>query len=226
MSTPDDDIDQTDRVRAEVERLRGGHNADVAIDFLTWAYPQGPWCLSAIEVDRYEIETATFFPHTADQLRTFLATHARWNLYWSVNQPINESAKTIDKTNIAAAHFLHVDINSRAPKELRDGESAISERKRILTLLSAPPAPIPKPTAVIFSGGGYQGLWRLTEPFVIDGDLSKAEELESYNRQLEWSFNADACHNVDRILRLVGSVNYPNAKKRALGRTIERAVLL
>lgn len=196
------------------------HDADAAIDFLSWAYSDGPWCLTAIEVDRYGIETATFYPNAAERVATFLEQHAQWNLYWSVNRPMREMSKKAEKTDIAAAHFLHVDVDPRANEDLA------RERERILRLLTNPPTPIPRPTAVVFSGGGYNALWRLDEPFVIDGDIVKAEEIESYNRQLEWSFGADACHNVDRILRLPGSVNYPNAKKRAKGRTIERAFVV
>jgi len=239
MNTPDDDLDQTDRVREEVERLREGHNQgsgssavqraaariqhdpDTAIDFLAWAYPEGPWCLTAVEVDSPRIITTTFFPKTADALKIFLQDHGRWNIYWTVNRPMGELSKRAEKTDIAAAHFLHVDIDPRG-----GGEGLKHERERILKLISDPPAPIPRPTAVIFSGGGYQGLWRLTEPFVIDGDVSKAEEIESYNRQLEQAFGADACHNVDRILRLVGTVNFPSAKKRGKGRRVTRAVLI
>ena len=194
------------------------HDPDAAIDFLAWAYPEGPWCLTAVEVDSPRIATATFFPTNAEAVRTFLQDHARWNIYWSVNRPMSALSKRAEKTDIAAVHFLHVDIDMKKVEE--------SERERILKLLSKPPPPIQRPTAVIFSGGGYQALWRLAEPFVIDGDIGKAEELESYNRQLEWSFGADACHNVDRILRLVGSVNFPSAKKRGKGRRVERAVLV
>jgi hypothetical protein len=236
------DLDQTDRVRAELEKARAQervrqrvlqptrtasavedfqHDPEAAVDFLTWAYPEGPWCLTAIEVDSPQIKTATFFPKTAETVKKFMQDHARWNLYWSVNRPMTElSKKVAEKTDIAAAHFLHVDVN------MRNGEARDQEHDRILTLFSSPPAPIPQPTAVIFSGGGYQGLWRLAEPFVIDGDVGKAEEIESYNRQLEWAFGTEACHNVDRILRLVGSVNFPSAKKRGKGRRIERAVLV
>lgn len=206
------------------------HDADIAIDFLSWAYPEGPWCLTAIEVDAPGIDTETFYPETSDQLRAFLDRFARRNLYWSANRPLYAMSKKTEKTDIAAAHFLHVDIDPRVDLSLKTPEELaahiVRERVRILALLSNPPAPVPRPTIVVFSGGGYQALWRLSEPFIIDGDLARAEELESYNRQLEIVFGADACHNVDRILRLVGSTNFPHAKKRLKGRTVERAAVI
>jgi RepB DNA-primase from phage plasmid len=193
------------------------HDPDEALDFLAWAYPRGPWCLTAVAVDQLGIDTRTFRPEVQRELCAFLALHHLRNIYWSVNLPIGDLSKKAEKIEIAEAHFLHVDVDPRA------GEDLAAERVRILGRLEAPPDALPRPSCVVFSGGGYQALWRLTEPFVIGGDLARAEELESYNRQLELSFGADHCHNVDRILRLPGSVNFPNAKKRAKGRVIERA---
>lgn len=193
------------------------HDAGEAIDFLTWAYPVGPWALTAIEVEQRKTWTSSFRPETARELCAFLAEHHLRNMYWSCNLPIGDISKKAEKTEIAAAHFLHVDVDPRS------GEDVESERKRILARFEAPPDTIPRPSCVVFSGGGFNAYWRLEEPWIIDGDLAKAEELESYNRQLELAFGADNCHNVDRILRLPGSVNYPHAKKRAKGRRIERA---
>ena len=74
----------------------------------------------------------------------------------------------------------------------------------------------PRPTCVIFSGGGYQGFWRLIEPVEINGN---EDDLKLYNKHLELLLGGDKCHNVDRIMRLPGTVNRPDAKKRAKGRT-------
>lgn len=196
------------------------HDPEEAIDFLTWAYPEGPWALTAIEVEQRLTWTSTFRPQSIKGLLAFLADHHLRNLYWSCNLPIGDLTKKAEKIEIYAAHFLHVDVDPRA------GEDVEAERARILGRFEAPPDTIPRPSCVVFSGGGYQGFWRLTEPYVIDGDERRAEELESYNRQLELAFGADHCHNVDRIMRLPGSVNYPNAKKRAKGRRVERATVV
>lgn len=73
----------------------------------------------------------------------------------------------------------------------------------------------PPPSAIIFSGGGYQGFWRLDEPVVADGNI---DELEAYNIGLEQRLGGDHCHNIDRIMRVPGTMNIPDAKKRAAGR--------
>lgn len=196
------------------------HDADEAVDFLTWAYPAGPWALTAIEVEQRVTWTQTYRPQTVRALCAFLLDHHLRNIYWSCNLPIGDITKKAEKLEIVEAHFLHVDVDPRA------GEDVEAERVRILSRFEAPPDVIPRPSCVISSGGGYNALWRLAEPFAIGGDPARADELESYNRQLELAFGADHCHNVDRILRLPGSVNYPNAKKRAKGRRVERATVV
>src|SRR5690606_27995740 len=42
--------------------------------------------------------------------------------------------------------------------------------------------------------------------------------VEAINRGIRDHFGADACQNVDRVMRLPGTINFPNAKKRAAGR--------
>ena len=41
--------------------------------------------------------------------------------------------------------------------------------------------------------------WKLKQPFVVDGDPSRAEEIERYNRQLAALLGGDNCHNIDRV---------------------------
>jgi hypothetical protein len=60
---------------------------------------------------------------------------------------------------------------------------------------------------------------------VDDGEHS-VERLESYNKALAQQLGADHCHNIDRIMRLPGTTNLPDAKKRALGRRPVAAELI
>ena len=66
---------------------------------------------------------------------------------------------------------------------------------------------------LLISGGGYQAFWKLDEPLY---DFEKAEAI---NRGLALAVGADDCFNIDRIMRLPGTINWPNAKKREAGRT-------
>jgi hypothetical protein len=74
------------------------------------------------------------------------------------------------------------------------------------------PKGIPLPSAVWFTGGGYQAVWRLTEPMMI-------EQAEDLNRALLVTLQGGAgTHDPSRLLRLPWTVNWLNDKKRIDGR--------
>jgi hypothetical protein len=185
-----------------------------ALDFLQRWVVSGPWVLTAISPDRTSINTRTFGPDRLKELKSWLKEHnGKNNLYFHVNPTIRELSKKANREDVAALAWLHVDIDPRAGEDLEE------EQARALGLLRDKlPKGVPPPTCIIFSGGGYQGFWRLEEPLKIDGDLGRAEEAKLYNLQLEITFGADNCHNVDRIMRLPGTINVPDAKKRSKGR--------
>jgi len=144
--------------------------------FLERWRPGGPWVLTAISVDRKSIETATFSAAEEVDCRDWITRHcgAR-NLYFHVNPCTRPLTKKAEREDVAALAWLHVDIDPRA------GEDLAQERERALRLLREPPQGVPPPTVIIFSGGGYQGFWKLREPFPIDGSLERAEEAKRWN---------------------------------------------
>lgn len=186
-----------------------------SITFLQAFRPGGPWALTAIQVDRKGIETKTFVQPSAAG-KWIAARNGKANIYFSINLPIRKLNKKALRKEIASVPWLHVDIDARA------GEDLAAEIVRIRTLLEEN-CPVAKPTVVVFSGGGYQAFWKLAEPIEIDGDLEKAEKAALYNKQLEIVFDGDNCHNIDRIARLPGTLNIPDAKKVAKGRVLVQA---
>jgi hypothetical protein len=188
-------------------------------DFLERLRPGGPWVLTAI-IPNGETDTRTFTDAAQAEVWA-LEWNKTKNLYFHVNPIIRTAvAKKAEKTDIAALDFLHVDVDPRS------GEDFDEERARILGLLTTHrPDGIPAPTVIINSGGGYQALWRLAQPIPINGDVALAEEAERWNRALEHMCGADNCHNCDRILRLPGTTNWPNRKKRDKGRTPTQAAV-
>ena len=200
------------------------HDTAAAIDFLRRFHPDTYWVLTAIIPDG-KTETRTFKPSEAEAAAAWIESHqGKRNLYFHVNpvrRPLDVKAS---KEDIARLAWLHVDIDPR-PKEPEDPRSAeqfwADERARIHSLLTVKrPQTIPEPSFVIDSGGGFQGFWRLapSDKLEINGSVAKAQELEAYNIQLEKVFQADHCHNVDRIMRLPGTINVPTAKKAKKGR--------
>ena len=64
----------------------------------------------------------------------------------------------------------------------------------------------------VFSVTRLSTLWSQRATLAAKRDEAKATELEAYNQQLEILFHGDHCHNLDRIMRLPGTVNLPDAK--------------
>lgn len=185
------------------------HDTEAAVDFLQRFAPAGPWALTAIVQDGKTF-TQTFRPVTVDKMREWIEAHqGQRNIYFSVNPTTRDLNSKAKKADIAALAWLHVDVDPRA------GEDPVAEKQRGLKVLRAY---TPPPTVIIDSGGGVQGFWRLSEPSVIDGNESLAEELEAYNVHLEQALGGDTCHNVDRIMRLPGTINVPNQRKLKKGR--------
>ncbi len=199
-----------------------------SIDFLQKVLPGGPWVLVAIDPDRKGIDAGTFGGNgVRDALPDFLkkqGTELKRNLYWSVNSTRRSMSKKPEKADIAALSWLHVDVDPSAPSEGTDAAAHnAAERDRILDRLRNLPDGIPTPTCVVFSGGGYQAFWRLKVPIPLDGTPEEWTEAERYNRKLEELLGGDHCHNCDRIMRLPGTINRPDAQKRAKGRSEARA---
>jgi len=194
-------------------------NYPASIEFLQAFRPEGYWVLTAIRPDKKGIETRSFATAEVDETLAWLEAKGKdHNIYFSVNPTMKPVRKKAEREDIAALAVLHVDIDPRPGQELE------AERTRALDLLtSGLPDTVPPPTWIIDSGGGYHAYWALAEPLVIDGNSSKYEEAKRYNQQLEIMFDGDACHNVDRIMRLPGTVNRPDANKIAKGRSARLA---
>lgn len=175
------------------------HTAD-SVAFLMKANPNSPNTLVALAEGAPPV--AKTFEASDDMARWIARYQGRANLYWHVNElrPGVHDRKA-KKADVHRARYLHVDI---------DDEGA---RSRIEAFS-------PRPTFVIFSGGGYQLFWHLQEPST---DLDRVERL---NLALAEELGGDNCHNVDRIMRLPGTINVLNKKKRSAGRKPALAYLV
>ena len=189
---------------------------DDTLRFLRLMRPDGRCVLSAICPNGGGIETRTFDLEAPDPLRAWLG---RWNgsrnLYWTPNTvkvDANPNKKP-ERSDIEEVDMLFVDVDPRA------GADWQAERERILKALEgyAPP-----PSAIVDSGNGYQGFWLLDEPFFVGGNLDAAAEIERYNIAIRDRLGGDSCHTIEHLMRLPGTLNLPNDKKRRAGR-VERS---
>src|SRR5690606_13745160 len=196
-----------------------------AIDFLKKWSPDADWCLTAIVPDG-KTETATFSPAEEEKAAAWIEQRqGRKNIYYHVSSTRTRLTSKAKKEDMAAFRAFHVDVDPAA------GEDFDEERQRIRRMLTDKlPEGVPAPSVIIDSGGGYQAFWLLEEPLPIpppsNDDPEPWANGEAINRWLEYQFRADACHNVDRLMRLPGTVNIPNTKKRAKGRQLALANLV
>ncbi len=192
------------------------------LEFLRCWAPDGPWALTAIEPDTRKIETRTFAPTADGKCRQWLEHWSgKRNLYFHVNTVKGELNKKAQREDIESVDWLHIDVDPRVGEEIEE------EQERALSMLRDPDwRGVPPPTVIVFSGGGYQGFWKLKEPIQIGGVLEKAEDAKRYNLQLETQFGGDNCHNIDRIMRLPGTINLPDKRKKAKGRKAKLAELV
>lgn len=191
-------------------------NSEKALQFLETIYPQGPWCLTAIDTNKAKaLDTKTFYPATRGECLTWIRGYnGVRNLYFHVNPVMHALSKKAERTDIAAVAMLHVDVDPGIGQDLK------TEQDKIIALFSDKlPKGVPMPSCVTFSGGGYQAFWFLKDALPVNGDLARAEDAKLYNKQLEILFGGDNCHNIDRLMRLPFSMNMPDAKKREKGRT-------
>lgn len=152
-----------------------------------------------------------WFGDDADAAAGWAVTHNRkgHGIYWTVNSAKPGLHKKPTKAEIRSARFLHVDLDPAT-----DGSF---DREGMLEHLAGLPQP---PAFVIDSGGGLQAFWRLADP----GENLPA--VERLNQRIALMLGGDSCHNIDRIMRLPGTVNFPNAVKIARGRSPRLATVV
>ncbi|MEE1876813.1 AAA family ATPase [Altererythrobacter litoralis] len=124
------------------------------------------------------------------------------NVYWTVNGVRAGVNKKPTKADITHARFVHVDIDPPKDGSAWDRNKALADLQGLAS----------QPSLVIDSGNGLQAFWRL------DGQAYTQEQVEAVNVAIRDHFGADKCHNIDRLMRVPGFVNYPNKKKRDAGR--------
>lgn len=205
--------EHANRWRKRAHHIPGGQkqpcvNADEALQFLGQYAGGWPGYVSVMALtSNGSAETQTVASDQIETLRSFIESrNAQRNLHFSVNPRATNQNKKAAKSEIAALAFLHADLDPR------DGCDLNAERYRIKKQIDEFWI---RPNLIIDSGGGYQLFWRLREPVHVNGNI---EHLESYSRRIAALLGSDHCWNIDRLMRLPGTINLPDARKRSKGR--------
>ncbi|WP_275788222.1 DNA-primase RepB domain-containing protein [Pararhizobium gei] len=188
-------------------------NVRQAWEFLNWLSPSGPHRVETIVSEgQGRLGVRTFVADDYEAFARFVedenSPDTKRNLYFLASAPFLTGNRA--KENIPVTNILQVDIDS---KDFSGTESEKLEQAISLVLdPNVRPKGVPAPTAVCFTGGGYQAFWKLREPI----ETALAEEL---NASLIAVLNGDVgTHDVSHLMRLPGGVNWLNDNKRAKGR--------
>ncbi|RWQ64037.1 phage/plasmid primase, P4 family [Mesorhizobium sp.] len=208
-------------------------DTDQAIRFLRLLHPKGPWVLWAKEADGLGLWCSPAYgPGDEEKVSAWIVGHALHNQYYHVNPYSNVRRSErgallkANKTDIAEVRYLHVDVDPGPPLvDASDEEKALhlqTERERIGPLLMDD-----EPTFLVDSGGGLQALFRLDAPVQMDGSVQMADDFARRNHRLAVQFGGDvAAKDVSRVLRLPGTTNWPDKRKREKGRRTAPTKLL
>lgn len=130
------------------------------------------------------------------------------NVYFAVNLIRDRLNKRASKADVTAVRFFHLDIDP--PK----GSAAFTHHECEAAydrLVAA------TPSVIIWSGNGWQALWR------VDEGVSIAQAEEINRRLIAGLCGDDGTQDVSRLLRVPGLINFPNQKKQRLGRVMTLA---
>ena len=195
---------------------------DEAIAFLRLLDPDGRHNLVAIDPNTRDVAGITIEPGDWPAARSFVAAHnGRRNVYVSMNEPRPGAPHDkLGKDQIASIRCVYADLDPAGERPFDD------ERRDLLRKVDTLRHSATPPTVTIDSGGGFQFVW------LLDGKRDVADETfgrqwaEDQGRALRRMIGGDAVQNIDRIMRLPGTTNIPDAKKRAKGRTERPAAIL
>ncbi|WJS84225.1 DNA-primase RepB domain-containing protein [Paracoccus sp. TOH] len=148
-----------------------------ATSFLRDMHADRPMTLVAIKEGRGPIAKAFGMDVATDAVDARISEHngQGYNIYWQVNRAVETAHnKKARKRDITEVWMLHVDVDDLSDDAL--------ERLKAFE---------PRPSVILFSGGGYQAFWLLDQPLA---DIPKAEAL---NRRIAAKLGGDNCHNAE-----------------------------
>lgn len=191
------------------------------IDFLNFHFNNLPGFVQLVTIGEYGIAGVAHAKcDDVQSLSPFIDKHNKKdNSYFCVNpvrEPVtdeNGTPKKAAEADILCMSYLHVDIDPNI--DLENGITLESERERIFHEMEGVDL-----TALVDSGGGYQAFWRLNSPIMIQEENRQKQisDLKNYNILVRDRHGGDSCQDLSRLMRLPGTWNLPNEKKRKQGR--------
>jgi hypothetical protein len=131
-------------------------------------------------------------------------------VYYTANPTRAGQRKKPTKADILAIGAVWADLDPRGDLPWEQEQERFAALADELKALDIPP------TFIVGSGNGLQPVWLLDDP--IEATPESQDLAEGFCRRIERSLGASGTHNIDRLLRVPDTINYPNRHKRELGR--------
>lgn len=137
------------------------------------------------------------------------------NIYYALNAPREKQSKKATKKELRWLYGAHVDIDlpstiDRNSDEAEDWIDAAIDRVDACAAIGG------GPPSIVMSGNGIQALWMFGKP--LRAAPENLDAVEHINRQLIQLFRAPpGTADPTRVLRVPGTINFPNSTKTAKG---------
>ena len=184
-------------------------DANAIREALSYLHREGPWMVNAKTTKGMPGRIGSSLDDVVQWAVEQNGEHRR-NAYMAParlrpDYTLRKKAKDVD---VVGSSWLWADIDP----DKKAVNLPFAERKAacLAKLTTERPADVPAPSAVVDSGGGYWGLWRLDQEAAPDA-------IQSRLRWLAMKLGGDKTTDPSRIMRLPGTVNWPDEGKRAAG---------
>jgi hypothetical protein len=180
---------------------------DAPHDGVRWVLREiGPSTLVAIHPDSHVIRGLWLDQSCLDEASVWAEAQSKagFNVYFTANMPRQGTHSKPKKTDIEVLRCAaYADVDAKGGRTLND----------CLDGLHGLPL---EPSLVIASGGGFQPIWLLDKP--LPATPENTLRVEAVSRAIAVWTGGDSVQNIDRILRVPFTTNYPNIIKRQAGR--------
>ena len=128
-----------------------------------------------------------------------------FNTYFTLNLPKPGLKKKPSKDEIAELRGVAGDNDAKAGRSLDEAFATIGR-------MGIPPS------FITATGGGFQPIWMFSEP--LPATDRNAQLVEAVGARIVQLMGSDPVQNIDRILRIPFTKNFPTATKAAAGRIV------
>ena len=169
-------------------------------------------------------QSVSRFVSTVVEFSAFVKEHAHWHVYYCASTRAHEHglrpSQRGGEEDCASLLMLNLDIDWADPiAHKAEAQTLPRDRAAAYVVLDGLKV---KPSVVVESGHGLQLLFILEEPFSLNDDAARQYAKEAGRRlhadclRAAHGAHVDATHNLDRLLRLPGTVNWKDASQPVL----------